>query len=154
MKTSRRSRQLPGTGRTTAFGGPTSSGTVAKTTATVEDLNLLGGLITANLVKAVAEDTFRNGTRTSSTEGSRFVNLEILGQQVDATVPPNTKVQLPGIGFVVVNEQKVPDPSSTARLKVNGLRIVINKDNTLGLPVGTQIIVAHAQSTAVTFRAS
>jgi hypothetical protein len=143
-----------GTGRTTAFGGPTSSGTVAKTTATVEDLNLLGGLITADLVKAVAEDTFRNGTRTSSTEGSRFVNLEILGQQVDATVPPNTKVQLPGIGFVVVNEQKVPDPSSTARLKVNGLRIVINKDNTLGLPVGTQIIVAHAQSTAVAFRAS
>ncbi len=142
-----------GTGKTTAFGGPTPSGTVAKTTARVENLRLLDGLITADVVKAVAKDTFENGTRVSSTEGSGFVNLEIAGQQIDANTPPNTKLQLPGIGFVIVNEQVVPDPTSTARLQVNALRIVVKQNNTLGLPVGTRIIVAHADSTAVRFRA-
>ncbi len=142
-----------GTGETTAFGGPTSTGTVAKTTATVENLNLLGGLITADLVKAVAQDTFENGTRTSSTEGSGFVNLRVAGQQIAVDVAPNTKVVLPGKGYVIVNEQKVPDPSSTARLQVNALRVVVNQTNLLGLPVGTKIIVAHADSTAVRFSA-
>jgi hypothetical protein len=142
-----------GTGRTTAFGGPTPSGTVAKTTATVEDLSLLGGLITADLVRAVARDTFANGERTSSTRGSRFVGLVVAGQPIDASSPPNTRVTLPGIGFVVINEQIVPDPASSARLQVNGLRIKVTRNNTLGLPIGTQIIVAHAASTAVRFRA-
>jgi len=105
----------------------------------------------------MAKDTFKNGARISSTEGSRFVNLHegIPGlPPIGDNSDPNTRVTLPGIGFVVINEQKVPDPSSTARLQVNALRIVVKKDdNTLGLPVGTQIIVAHADSTAVRFRA-
>jgi hypothetical protein len=142
-----------GTGVTTAFGGPTSTGTVAKTTARVENLSLLDGLITADVVQAVAKDTFRNGERTSSTEGSRFANLEVAGLPIGVNPDPNTKVTLPGIGFVVINEQKVPDPTSTARLQVNGLRIKVTKNNTLGLPVGTQIVVAHADSTAVRFMA-
>jgi hypothetical protein len=148
-----------GTGKTTAFGGPTPSGTVARTTATVEDLSLLNDpvsgnpLITADLVRAVAEDTFANGERTSSTRGSRFVGLEVAGQPIDASSPPNTRVTLPGIGFVVINEQIVPDPGSSARLQVNGLRIKVTRNNTLGLPIGTQIVVAHADSTAVRFRA-
>ena len=145
-----------GTSKTTAFGGPTPSGTVAKTTATVEDLNLLpsptGHLISADLVKAVAKDTFKNGTRISSTEGSGFVNLKIGEQEIAANPDPNTTVRLPSIGRVVINEQKVPDPSSTERLQVNALHIFVTKENTLGLPVGTQIIVAHADSTAVRFR--
>ncbi len=145
-----------GTSKTTAFGGPTPSGTVAKTTATVEDLNLLpsptGSLISARLVKAVAKDTFKNGARTSSTEGSGFLNLKVAGREIAANPDPNTTVRLPGIGRVVINEQKVPDPSSTERLQVNALHIFVKEENTLGLPVGTQIIVAHADSTAVRFR--
>ena len=69
---------------------------------------------------------------------------------VDA--PPNTVVlPLPDdIGKVFVNAQQVPSsPTSAARVKVNGLRIVIEKDNDLELPVGTQIIVAHADAGAV-----
>jgi hypothetical protein len=51
---------------------------------------------------------------------------------------------------VIVNEQQVPSsPTSAVRVKVNGLRVVIRKDNILGLPVGTQIVVANAEATAV-----
>ena len=141
------------TGKTTAFGGPTSSGTVAKTTATIENLSLLSGLVRADAVKAVAEDTFRNGRRISSTQGTRFANLRVAGVPVPIDVAPNTRLTLPGIGYVIANEQKVPSPTSTARLQVNGLHIFVTKNNALGLPIGTQIIVAHAESTAVRFRA-
>jgi hypothetical protein len=140
-----------GTGKTTAFGGPTTSGTVAKTTATVQNVELLGSLIVADTVKAVAQDTFRNGQRFSSTQGTKFIGLEVAGEVVPVDVEPNTRIDLPGIGFVIINEQKLPAPGSTARTQVNGLRVVVNKNNTLGVPVGTQIIVAHADSTAVRF---
>jgi hypothetical protein len=140
-----------GTGVTTAFGGPTASGTVAKTTATVENVKLLGSLIVADTVKAVAQDTFKNGERFSSTQGTQFVGLEVAGVAVPVDVEPNTRIELPGIGFVIVNEQILPEPGSTARTQVNGLRVKVNKNNTLGVPVGTQIIVAHADSTAVRF---
>lgn len=141
-----------GTGTTTAFGGPTATGTVAQTTATVEDLSLLDGLISANVIKAVARDTFSNGTRTSSTRGSQFGGLNIAGTPVPVDVAPNTRINLPGIGYVIVNEQKIPSPTSTDRLRVNGLKVFITRNNTLGLPIGTQIVVAHADSTAVAFR--
>ncbi len=140
-----------GTGVTTAFGGPTASGTVAKTTATVQNVELLGSLIVADTVKAVAQDTFRDGERFSSTQGTQFVGLKVLGVVVPVNVAPNTRIDLPGVGFVIVNEQKLPAAGSTARTQVNGLRVVVNKNNTLGVPVGTQIIVAHADSTAVRF---
>lgn len=146
-----------GTGVTTAFGGPTSTGTVAKTTARVEDLELLNtttfpnGLIRADAITAVAKDTFRNGQRFSSTQGSRFVGLNVAGAAVPVDVEPNTRLVLPGVGYVIVNEQKLPATGSTARTQVNGLHIFVTRNNTLGVPVGTEIIVAHADSTAVRF---
>jgi hypothetical protein len=140
-----------GTGVTTAFGGPTASGTVAKTTATVQNVKLLGSLIVADTVKAVAQDTFKNGERFSSTQGTQFAGLEVAGGAIPVDVAPNTRIDLPGIGYVIVNEQILPTAGSTARTQVNGLRVKVNKTNTLGVPVGTQIIVAHADSTAVRF---
>jgi len=140
-----------GTGKTTAFGGPTTSGTVAKTTAEVQNVNLLGGLIVADAVKAVAKDTFKNGQRFSSTQGTQFVGLEVAGRQLPVDVAPNTRIDLAGVGYVIVNEQKLPAQGSTAKTEVNGLRVVVEKNNTFGVPVGTQIIVAHADSTAVRF---
>ena len=61
---------------TTAFGGPQNGGTVAKTTATIENVSLLGGLIAATTIKAVALETFKNGTRTRSTTRVKGRRLE------------------------------------------------------------------------------
>jgi hypothetical protein len=138
-----------GTGRTTAYGKQLATGGVAKITATVQDLSLLNGLITADIVKAVAQDKLSDGNRTSSTEGTQFSGLRIAGAPVPVEVDPNTRIDLLGIGYVMINEQQVPSSTSTARVRVNGLRIVITQNSTLGLPVGTQIIIAHADATAV-----
>lgn len=63
--------------------------------------------------------------------------------------PPNTELPLIGLGKVIINEQTIP--TSGGRTQVNGLRIVINTTNLLGLPVGSQIIIAHAEASAARF---
>jgi hypothetical protein len=145
-----------GTGETTAFGGHTDSGTVAKTTSRVQDVKLLKvglvWLISADTITAVAQETFENGQTSRSTEGTQFANLRVGGVAVEANVPPNTELDLPGIGSVIVNEQIVPGPDSKGRTQVNGLHITVEEaGNLLGLPVGAEIIVAHADATAKRF---
>ena len=101
--------------------------------------------------KAVAQDTFKNGERFSSAQGTQFAGLKVAGVAVSVPVPPNTRIDLAGVGYVIVNEQKLPAAGSTAKTQVNGLHVFVTQNNTFGLPVGTEIIVAHADSTAVRF---
>jgi hypothetical protein len=138
-----------GNGVSTAFGGPQDGGTVAQTTSTIENVSLLGGLITATTIKAVAKETFKNGVRTRSTAGSGFVGLKVGPLVVPINVPHDTELPLPGLGRVLINEQIVP--ISGGRTKVNGLHIFITTGNLLGLPVGTELILAHAEALATRF---
>ena len=133
----------------TAFGGPQNGGTVAKTTATIENVSLLGGLITATTIKAVAQETFKNGQRTRSTAGSGFIGLKIGTLVVPINAPPNTELPLLGLGKVIINEQIIP--SSGGRTQVNGLHIFITTNNLLDLPVDSEIIIAHADAAAARF---
>ena len=136
-------------GSSTAFGGPTDKKTtVAQTTATVSGVSLLGGLITAGTLTAVANETAVNKIVTASAAGSTFGNLVIAGVPVPLTVPANTIVPLPLLGQVVVNEQTVP-ANGRGPTVVNGLHITITASNALGAPVGTDIVLAHATATAV-----
>jgi hypothetical protein len=89
--------------------------------------------------------------RLSSAQGWQFAGLKVAGVVVPVDVAPNTRLALPGAGYVIINEQKLPAPGSTARTQINGLHLFVTKNNTLGVPVGTQIIVSHADSTAVRF---
>ncbi|WP_027133712.1 choice-of-anchor P family protein [Geminicoccus roseus] len=137
-----------GSGYTTGTGGPNASGATAKTTATLESVKLLNGLITASIVKAVAEETMVNGKLTRSTKGSGLIGLKVMGLSIPANLPPNTRLALPGIGYVIVNEQLFPT-GSRSRTQVNGLHVVITSVpllGSLGLPVGSEIIVAHADA--------
>jgi hypothetical protein len=138
-----------GDGTTSVFGGPEGAPDVSKTTATVNTLNLLNGLITGSEITAVAQQSIQDGSVTSSTTGSGFASLSVAGVSIPLDTPPNTKIVLPGIGNVIVNEQVVPQQSGPVR--VNGLHIVVTTENTLGLPVGSEIVVAHADAEAAPF---
>jgi hypothetical protein len=63
-------------------------------------------------------------------------------------VPANTVISLAGLGYVVLNEQP---PAGKGQVQVNGLHIVVTTGNTLDLPVGVEIFVAHAEATARAF---
>lgn len=140
-----------GAGTSTGFGGPSGGGTLAQSTDTVTGLSALNGVITASTIKAVATETFVAGKRTRSAAGSQFIGLKVLGLPIPINVAPNTTISLPPIGKVVVNEQIIPTGSG-GKTVVNGLHITVtNALNLLGLPVGTEIVVAHAEASAKKF---
>jgi hypothetical protein len=135
-----------GSGKTTAFGSKTPSGRMAKTTAKVEDVSLLNGAVTADAVTAVAQETMKNGVKSRSTQGSGIAGLRVNGVRLPAQTPPNTVVQLPMFGRVVLNEQTFPPAGSGEPTEVNGMVIIITKANALNLPIGSRIVVAHASA--------
>lgn len=143
-----------GTGTTTAFGGINGSGTIARTTAKIENASLLKipplglPLIGFTAITAAVEDQFNGSIHTRSVAGTQFAGLKVAGINIPVNVAPNTRIDLLGFGYVILNEQVVPAANKKGIMKVNGLRLVINKTNILGIKVGSEIIVAHAEATA------
>ena len=98
----------------------------------------------------MAQETYAGGKRTRA-PGFSFVNLKVAGVPVVANMAPNTRLSLPGLGRVTVNEQILP-AGSGGRTQVNGLHVVVTiRPNLLGLPVGAEIVVAHADAMAKRF---
>src|SRR5437870_3931998 len=103
---------VPGTLTTEALTGTTSGAigdaAAAQSVATVFNVNLLNGLITASSLTAAVSSTSNGAQATSNGLGSTLADLVVNGVQVtfgDATVAPNTRITLPGVGYVVLNEQ-------------------------------------------------
>jgi hypothetical protein len=123
----------------------------ATATSDVHGISLLGGFITATEVKAVSTTSQDATGFHVSGAGSSLAHL-VIGTApptvINAVPAPNTTISLPGIGKVVLNEQIVSNASSSSRrgLTVNMIHVYVTLANNLGIPVGTQIIVAHAVS--------
>ena len=118
----------------------------AQSSATVEALNLLNGLITAQLVVAMSSSTADGARATSSAEGSALVGLSINGgAPVDVTPAPNTTISVaPGVS-VILNEQiSSGDGVHTSALTVNMIHVVL-QDTLTGVITGN-IIVSSAHS--------
>jgi hypothetical protein len=104
---------VPGAITTEALTGTTSGSigdaAAAQSVATVFNVNLLNGLITASSLTATVSSTSNGAQATSNALGSSLADLVVNGVQVtsgDASVTPNTRITLPGIGYVVLNEQR------------------------------------------------
>lgn len=127
---------------TTAYGDANTS----RTTSTLAGLSALNGLITATSVKSVAETKLVGNRRVRSTAGTGFVGLRVLGLPIPVNVPPNTQINLPGIGYVVINGQSVPSATAIHATSVIALQIFITKQNLLGLPIGANIELGNASA--------
>src|SRR5579871_3579631 len=125
------------------------SGSDSTAISTVNGLNLLGGLITADAVTSASTSSVGSNGYSTSPAGTVFTNAKVLGLPILLNVAPNTKISLPGIGFVILNEQTSKVTSSSASLTVNAVHIHITLANVLNLPVGSSVIVAHAQSSTM-----
>lgn len=130
-----------------AFGQITASGPTANSSSNVQSVNLLSGTITADLITTTAQAAFTNGTGSASAT-TTLLHVKVLGTTLSANPAPNTKITLPGLGYVIVNEQKTTVTSTDAKATVNALNIVVTTSNSFGLPVGTHIIVAHSDASA------
>ena len=105
--------------------GPAEAG--AQSTASAASINILSGLITADeLVANVMSSAGQSGA-FSNADGSTLTNLVVAGVPVtsgDAGVAPNTQLPLPGVGYVVLNEQ-IPsgDGVTSSGLTVNMIHV-------------------------------
>jgi len=120
----------------------------ATTTAEAADVNVLNGLLTAQAVLAVATSYANGVVATSESNGSTLLGLVVSGVNYgDGPPAPNTRVSLPGVGYVVLNEQILSsDGVHTTDLTVNMIHVYLT-DPVLGTPTG-DIVVANARSAA------
>jgi hypothetical protein len=117
--------------------GGGTDGSDAVSSVTLGAVNVLNGLITADGVVAMATSTIGD----ANAEGSSLANLVVNGVQVDNPAP-NTRMSLPGVGFVVLNEQ-IP---TSGGMTVNMIHVVL-QSTLLGIPRTTgNIIVGSATS--------
>jgi len=145
---------VPGTLTTDALTGTTSGAigdaAAAQSVATVFNVSLLNGLITASSLTATVSSTSDGTQATSNALGSTLADLVVNGVSFtsgDGTVAPNTRVTLPGVGYVVLNEQlPTGDGVHASGLTVNLIHVVLENALT-GAQTG-EIIVGSATSTA------
>src|SRR5579872_4961038 len=123
-----------------------TSTTMSQASAHAQQVGALSGLITADDITAVSGTMDQNGTLKVSATGSSFTNLVVAGQKIQGTPDPNTKIDLPGLGYVILNEQHSKSTDSSAKLVVNMIHVFVTQANALKIPKGAQVIVAEAES--------
>lgn len=143
--------RLPGiemdSATTTKQANMDASSAFVRTSTTARAGRVLGGLITFDSIVAVADDRYNGSTHVRSTAGTAFSGLVINGLSYDNPAPNGLRIPLAGYGTLYVNEQIVPGPGSRNKMRVNGLRLLIDTaPNSLGLPVGGELFVAHADA--------
>jgi len=145
-----------------------SSGSVTGPTSTASSFAQASGVcllpsgtgcgISATLVKSKSNSTADAAVASSNSVGTELLGLVVQGTPVSAAPPPNTVIDLPGIGFVILNEQfcdnqatlanKCSDGTGHAGLTVRAIRLFVTApNNPLGLKTG-QVIVAESHSDA------
>ena len=134
-----------GTVTTTATTSVTVDSEQSQTTATTQGINLLNGAITADAVQANSTTSVDTSGFHTSAQGSNLVNLVIGGNSISASPAPNTVIQLPGLGRVVLNEETRKSGRSMASLTVNMIHVYITVQNSIA-DLGSDIIVSHAAS--------
>jgi hypothetical protein len=115
----------------------------AQSTAHLENVRVLNGVITAETVIAATASWISDVTGRN-TLGSTFTSLVVNGVPLgsgDYLPAPNTRLTLPGVGYVVLNEQI---PSGASGITVNMIHVVL-QDALTGLTTG-EVILASASS--------
>jgi hypothetical protein len=147
-----------GIGHVTVSGDQRDGSNQSHATTTVGAIDLLDHAITADALVSKASSYAGSGGVRSDGLGSSFTNLVIGGTPISGPVAPNTRLELPGIGSVTLNEQGCwsdrtgQRASCTAdhrtQMQVTAIRIRVTVTNTLGLPIGADIAVGRALSNA------
>jgi hypothetical protein len=122
LKTSLASVDVAGLVTVDALGAATSgSGSSSQSQAAVLNVNVLGGLVAADVVKANSSATCSGGQATPS-GSSEIVGLVVAGLPV-LNLAPNVAISVPGGLSLIVNEQISSSGGNTGSMTVNALHI-------------------------------
>jgi len=121
-------------------GNPTASAS-----STITGIDLAGGAVTATAVSSDSQTSYAGGLFSTS-GATTLVGLTVAGQTLAANPAPNTRIPLPGIGVLILNRQSGSVTASGASLIVEAIDLKVTVANSLGLGLGTEIVVGHARS--------
>jgi hypothetical protein len=129
-----------GTEKSTATGVATQSSANGTTTAAIQNVSLIN-IISADVVKAVANVSSVGKSRTFNDTGSTFGNLSVLGvPTLPDPVPPNTVIDIPNVGTLYLHRVIEKDH----HIEVRMIELVISVP--VGpLAVGTDIRIGVAE---------
>jgi hypothetical protein len=130
--------------------GAVTSGEVAEeipggvqiaSTAETAGVNLLNGVIKADALKTTAIATVVDGVAYGDAS-TKLVHLTLGNALIPIDVAPNTKIVIPGIASVVINERKVEYYANDAVVRARGaaLHVTLLKAQG-GAPAGAEIYV-------------
>jgi hypothetical protein len=132
-----------GTITDTAEGNVTPSLAQSQTTSTVEALNILSATVTADVILASAGASTSDGTTFTFSDGSAFTNLVVAGHpEIGANPPPNTQVDLAGLGTLWLH--RVIQKRNSIEIRM--IELEVNQANVFGIAIGTDIKVADAEA--------
>lgn len=114
--------------------------------AETSSVNLLNGLISATLVHEVGNTSATTSSLSASGDGTQIVGLTVAGIAYAVTPAPNTRIDLPGVGYVILNEQQITQDGNSVNIKSAGIDLNVTVGNPLGLNPGSQIFVSRAES--------
>jgi hypothetical protein len=136
-----------GTINTSAASETVTGGVASAGSSEVQSVSLLSGLVAANTVTSVSTTSRDSSTGAFgvSATGTQFLGLTVAGVPVSSTPAPNTKITLPGVGYVVLNQQTSHVGSSAASLTVIGIHVVVTITTPLAA-AGTDVEVSFATS--------
>ncbi len=108
-------------------------------------LNVLNGLITADVISAGVVVKKKKSNRIRTRLGTQMLNLTVAGNAIPVNVGPNTTVDIAGVGKLVLNEQVREDWGGYVR----ALHLTLSTAQ-YGLPVGAEIEIGVALGWAST----
>lgn len=98
-----------------------ASGSSSQSQSTLQDVNLLNGLVAATAVKSNSSATCR-GSTASTTGNAQLVGLTVAGQS-RLVSNPNLSISLPGGISVIVKQQTSSSGGNAGSITVNALHV-------------------------------
>jgi len=110
----------------TTTGAVDDAVSTSQSSSELENVSVLNGLITADIVTALAS-SYQNATGAASgSDGSGFANLVVNGVAITSDVAPNTRITLPGVGYVVLDEERATGNGvSSSCITVNMIHVYL-----------------------------
>ena len=111
----------------TTSGSLTPTAASSQSMSSVAGANVLLGLVTADLLKAMCSCTGNGATASCNATGTIFTNLVVDGVTITLPVAPNTTIPILGLGSVILNEQAASgNGTTTSALTVNMVHVIVN----------------------------
>ncbi|RNL64829.1 hypothetical protein EFK50_02230 [Nocardioides marmoriginsengisoli] len=130
------------------------NGVKMTSSAKIAGINLLNGAIKVDAIESASWVTASNATSTGADldggTSTTFARLTIAGKAYPLTLPANTKITIPGLAEVVINESTVTKsvPGKTVRTIGNALHITLLKKQGAA-PAGAEIKLNPTQALIV-----